>query len=191
MGGAALPAMMGAQVAGGAVSAWAQGQEGKAAASYYGLLASTAKTNTILNSAAAASKDSEVSAQEGMDSRRVAESVRSTIATARAANAAGGAGAGSKTAEQVVSDSLTRGDLDQQALRYNSDIKRKGIDTNAAFGNINLNAEAAGDEISGKNAMTASRVNQLSTILGTGTSVASSWYMSRLGANGQRFAPRS
>lgn len=181
MGGAALPALMGAQVAGGAASAWAQGQEGKAASSYYGLLASTAKTNVGLNTAAAASKDTEISAQEGMELRRVNESVSRTVGAQKAAFAAGGPGAGSKTAEQVVSDSLTRGDLDKQAIKYNADIKRKGVDVGAEFGNINLNSEAAGYGMSGANAQTASRVGQLGTILGTGTSVASTWYSSQIG----------
>ncbi len=181
MGGAALPALMGAQVAGGAASAWAQGQEGKAAGSYYDLLSSTAKTNKALTLSAAKSRDTEISAQEGMEARRVAESVRSTVASQRAAFAAGGPGAGSKTAEQIVSDSLTRGDLDQQALRYNADIKRKGIDTGAEFDALNYDAEAAGYGMSRANAATSSRVKQLGTIIGTGTSVASTWYDSRLG----------
>lgn len=190
MGGAALPVALGATAVGGGVSALAQGAEGKAASSYYGLLANTAKTNASLATSAAASKDTEISAQEGMESRRVAESVRATVGAQKAAFAAGGPGAGSKTAEQIVSDSLTRGDLDQQALRYNADMKRKGVDTSAAFGNVNYGSEAAGFDMSGGNARRAAGIGQLSTLLGTGTSVASTWYTSQMGVGGQRFAPR-
>ena len=179
MGAAALPAVMGAQAAGGAASYWAQGQAGKAAGSYYGYLADTARTNARLSKSAAKSQATEVSVQEGAEARAVDESVKRTVATQRAAFAAGGPGAGSKTAEQIVSDSLARGDLDQQAIRYNADIKRKGIEVGADFRALDYEGQARGAEMSGANAAIATKVGQLNTILGTGTSVASTWYNRR------------
>lgn len=176
MGGAALPVVMGAQAAGGAASAWAEGQASKAAGSYYDYLADTSRTNARITRTAAKSQAHEVSVQEGEDARQVAESVKKTVATQRAAFAAGGPGAGSKTAEQIVSDSLARGDLDEQALRYNADIKRKGIETGADFAALNYEGQAKGYGLSKNNAEFASKVKQASTILGTGTSVAQTWY---------------
>lgn len=181
MGGAALPAVLGAQAVGGGVTAWAQGQQGKAAGAYYGYLADTARTNSRIAQTVARSKNAEVSAQEGEASRQVSESVRSTVARERAAFAAGGPGAGSKTAEQIVSDSLARGDLDQIALRYNADLKRKGNNSTADFASLDYEGQAKGYGLSASNADMSSKIGQLSTILGTGTSVASTWYSSTLG----------
>lgn len=179
MGGAALPAVLGAQAVGGAASAWAEGQAGKASGAYYGYLADTARLNSRLTKSAAASKKTEVSMAEGDASRQVNESVRATVARQRAAFAAGGPGAGSKTAEQIVSDTLARGELDQIALRYNADLKRKGIDTGADFAEIEYEGQAKGYGMSAVNAGIASQVNQMKTILGTGTSVAQTWYAGR------------
>lgn len=183
MGGAALPATLGAQAVGGGISAWAQEQQGKATGSYYGYLADNARLNAGLALSAAKSKKAEISAQEGDAARQIGENIRGTVAKQRVAFAAGGPGAGSKTAEQIVSDTLARGDLDQIALRYNADLKRKGIDTDADFAALDYEGQAKGYGMAGNNARLASKVGQLNTILGTSTSVASNWYSAK---NGRR-----
>lgn len=176
MGAAALPAVVGAQAAGGAFSAYAQGQAGGAASKYYSYLASTSRTNADLAEKAGQSQVKEIGAQTMEEDRRLGERVRSTVGAQQTAFSAGGVGATSKTAEQIVSDTMTKGNIDEMALRYNAAIKTKNALVGADSRAMNERGQAAGYDIAGFNAVNAARLNQTSTILGTGGSVASNWY---------------
>lgn len=176
MGGAALPALMGAQVGAGAFTAWAQGQQGQAQSAYYGYLANTSMRNADLAQKAARSQIQEVGAQAAQEDRRIGEKVRGTVGAQTAAFAANGVGVRSKTAEQIVSDTMDKGNIDEMALRYNAAIKSKAIQTGADFQTLNDITQAGGYRLAGQNAQTQAKIAQISTYLGTGSSVASTWY---------------
>lgn len=172
MGAAALPAAM--MAGGGLFSAWSQGEAGKSQQGYYKYLADTARSNAGLTNAVAESNIKALGYQESQDSRRIGENVRATVGAQKVAMAAGG-GISSKTGEQLVSDTMNKGNLDEMALRYNAALKAKSIRTGAAMDAFNYENQAAGYEASGRNARRASQYGQISTILGTGANMMSSF----------------
>ncbi len=184
MGAAALPLMVG----GGAASAYLTGQQGKVQQSYYNYLSDTAKTNAGLAGAVADSNLKALGYQESQDMRHIGDKIRATGAAQVAAEAAGGAGASSKTAEQIASDTANKGNLDEMALRYNAALKAKAIRTGASMTSFNYLNEAAGDELSGRNARTSANNSMATSILGSGSLIASSFarFPNYGGTNGGR-----
>jgi hypothetical protein len=176
MGAAALPIAIGSSVAGGVMSAYGGAQAAKSTSDYYGYLAGNARINARLAAAKADSDRRSIGYQEGQQERQLGEKVRATIGAQKAALAAGGAGVGSKTAEQIVSDTMDRGNLDEEALRYNADAKGKAAQMGSDVSSMNFRTEAYGDQMSGAAALGAEKFSRASTILGTGGSVASMWY---------------
>ncbi len=123
MGAAALPAAVGLTAAGGIDSAIMGGAAGKMQQGYYNYLADTAKTNASLTGAVADSNLRALGYQESQGQLQLTNKLRTTQGAQVAAEAAGGAGASSKTAEQIASDTAQKGSLDEQALRYNTIIR--------------------------------------------------------------------
>lgn len=175
MGAAALPLAVGAQAGGGLFSAYMQGQEGKIQQGYYNYLSDTANTNAGLARATADSNLKALGYQESQDIRQVGNKVRATQAAQVAAEAAGGAGASSKTAEQIASDTANKGSLDEQAIRYNAALKAKSITTGADMAAFNYENQGEGYRIAGGNARRASQDSQIATILGSGAGISSSF----------------
>ncbi len=175
MGAAALPAAVGLQAGGGLFSAYQQVQQGKIQQGYYNYLSDTAKTNAGLATATGQANLNALGYQESQEMRQTINKVRTTEGAQVAAEAAGGAGASSKTAEQVASDTANKGNLDEMALRYNAALKAKSITTGAEMASFNYNNQAAGYTLAGNNAKTASQYAAYSSILGSGAGIAGSF----------------
>jgi hypothetical protein len=173
MGAAAIPAAL--TVGGGLLEYEAQGQAGKNSSAYYDYLARNAKTNAGLATASAKANVEELGTQEEMEMSRLGKNVRGAIGSQKAALVTG-AGLGSKTAEQIINDTLQKGNLDEAAIRYNSAMKQKNAMLSGKAAAFNFESEAGSYSLAGRNALNASKINQLSSILGTGRSVASMWY---------------
>lgn len=175
MGAAALPAAIGLQAGGGLFSAYQQGQAGKIQQGYYNYLSDTAKTNAGLATATADANLKALGYQESQEQRQLTKKLRTTQGAQVAAEAAGGAGASSKTAEQIASDTAQKGSIDEQALRYNAALKAKSITTGAEMASFNYSNQAAGYELAGRNAVTSSKNAQIASILGSGAGITSSF----------------
>ena len=168
MGAAAIPLM----IAGGAMSASAQLQAGKDQNNYYQYLSGVSNINAGLSRAAGESATRTVGAQEMQQVGKLHEQGREVVGAQKVALAAGGAGVGSKTGEQIASDTATKVNLDEMALRYNADLKMKDIRLGAEADAMNEENKAAGYKLAGKQAKRAAGVNAFNTILGTGSQVA-------------------
>lgn len=177
MGAAAMPAAIGLTAAGGAYSAYQANEAGKASGSYYSYLAETARTNAKLALASGKSATEQIGYQEKEQDRQLQEGIRSTVGAQKAALVTG-AGIGSKTGEQVVKDTLNKGNLDEMALRYNAALRTKNAKIGAESNAFNFDNQAFGNEMAGSNARAIGRTNATSSILATGGSVASMWYRS-------------
>ncbi len=175
MGAAALPAAVGLQAGGGLFSAYMQGAQGKIQQGYYNYLSDTAKQNAGLVRSVSESNIKALGYQESQDQRRISERVKTVEGAQVAAEAAGGGGASSKTAEQIASDTANKGNLDEMALRYNASLKAKSIQTGANLSAFNYLNQAEGYEQAGRNAVTASKNAQIATVLGSGANIASSF----------------
>lgn len=85
------------------------------------------------------------------------------------------AGVNGVTAQDIVSDTFNKQQLDEQTLRYNADVKAWEVNTNAANQNWALNEEANQFEQAGKNAKKAGKTKVFSTLLSTASSVGSNF----------------
>ena len=171
MGAAAIPLM----AAGGLASAEGAINSGNAEKNYYSYLAGTANQNAALSLAAGESEARTVGAEEFQQERSLNNQGRAVAGAQRVALASGGAGVGSKTAEQLSADTSSKMALDEQALRYNADVKMKNVLIRGQMGAINDENAAAGYGMAGNNAVSTARTNAFSTILGTGGQVAKYW----------------
>lgn len=152
-----------------------QGQQGKIQQGYYNYLSDTAKTNAGLATSVADSNLRALGYQESQEQRGLTNRLRSVEGAQVAAEAAGGAGASSKTAEQIASDTANKGNLDEQAIRYNAALKAKTITTGAAMSEFNYENQAESYSLAGRNTRRASQDSQIATILGSSANIASSF----------------
>jgi hypothetical protein len=188
MGAAAVP---GAIALGGAgLSAFAEGQAGKASSDYYGYLADSARINAGLAEAEGTAKQYQIGAETADEQRRLTDRINETVGTQKA-SVVSGVGASSRSAQDIIKDTLNKGNLDEMALRLNADMKSRNADIEAKMATMNYGAQAAGYNIAGRNAINASKVQQFSSLLGGAGSVANSWYMGdlysgRYGSRGDR-----
>jgi len=172
-----IPAGM--SLAGGISSAFEQYQSGKAQSSYYNYLSDTAKINEGLSSSEALSQREEIGAEENQKQIALTNRVNETVGAQKAAMVSG-VGASSRSAQDIIGDTLNKGDLDEMALRLNADMAGKNAEISARAGAMNYGAQASGYQIAGINARGISTANQTSSLLGSAGSVANSWYMGQL-----------
>ncbi len=176
MGAAALPLAVGAQAGGSLFSAYAAQQAGKSQQAFYNYTASVASSNAALATAGIDANREAIGAQEADQQRNLTNKINGTVASQKAALAAGGAGVGSRTGQELISNTETQGNIDEQALRYNADMKAKAATISGETAAFGYTTQAAGDVAAGNNAAAQGNINALSTILGGAGNVASSWY---------------
>jgi len=176
MGAAAVPLMVG----GALYSAYNEREAGRSESSYYNYLADTARTNAGLAEAGATAKKYQIAAQASDEERRITERVAGTVGSQKAAMVSG-VGASSRSAQDIVSDTMNKGNLDEMALRYNSELASKNADIEAKTSIMNYGTEAAGYNIAGMNAISMSRARANQSLLSGAGSVASMWYANRNG----------
>jgi hypothetical protein len=150
-------------------------EAGKQEKQYNQYLAGVSRMNADLARASGESQARTVGAQTAEQVGQIHERGRDVVGAQKVALAAGGAGVGSKTAEQLVSDTLTKTNLDEMAIRYNADLKMKNLRLQAESTAMNEENKAEGYEMAGKNAKKAAKWKAFSTVLGTGSQVASKW----------------
>lgn len=164
---------------GAAYSADQQTKAGASQSAYYGYLADTAKINSGLSDAVAESDKKEVGAALNESERDLTNRINETAATQTAAVVTG-VGASSRSAQNIIKDTLDKGNLDEMALRLNADIKSKNIDIGAATNRMNFDAQGAGYRMAGTNAVNAAKSGATNSLLQGASSVASSWYTGRM-----------
>lgn len=76
------------------------------------------------------------------------------------------------TAADISNDTISKADLDQQAIRYNADIKSYATKTDATNQSWALKSQAKQFRQAGKNAADAGNIAATSTLLNTATAVA-------------------
>ncbi len=177
MGAAAIPA--GVAVAGGALSAEEEGAAGKATQNYYNYLSSTALLNAGLSTAEGTAAKAQIGAQENQEQIGLTNRVNTTIGAEKTA-VVNGVGGSSRSAQQIIGDTLNKGNLDEMALRLNASFAAKKADITAQTGAMNATSQAAGFNIAGINARGAATAQQTNSMIGAAGSVANSYYMGSL-----------
>ena len=167
MGAAAIPIMVGSSLLG----AYGDIQQGKSESKYYKYMASVSRENANLAEASGKAESYQVGTSAFQAMQELGDRKRGTIGAQKAALATG-AGVGSKTAEQIVSDTVNKTEMDEQVLRYNTDLKTNSIMLKAKGEALNYRAQAGGYELAADNAKSASKWKAASTLLGGASSVA-------------------
>lgn len=175
--GAAAPA--GIALAGSGLSAYESVQGGKAQSAYYSYLADTARLNAGLSRSEATAQKQQIGTEEAHQEILLGQRVRQTVG-AETAGVVSGAGASSRTAQDIEKDTITKGNLDEMALRLNADMRSKNADIAARSGAMNYTAQASGYEIGGMNARAAGNLGAISSLIGGVGNAANSFYMGQL-----------
>lgn len=173
-GGAALAGSTGLQVAGGLFSAGQVGAAGAAQQKYFDYLGDTALQNAALARTTADARNKALNTEAGLQEKNLADKMAVAEGAQKTAVSMG-AGLASRTAQDVMKDTLDKGNLDELAIRWNTAMKSKAITDEGAMQAFNFENQAAGDKVAGNQAMRAARMNQIASVLGTGSSVASNW----------------
>ena len=172
----AAPLILGAMVGGTALSMYGQSQSAKSQSAYYNYLAETSTMNAGITKAAGEANARAAGIEASDQMRRVTTGVRQTIGAQKVAMV-GGVGAGSRSAQDIIKDTLDKGNRDEQAINMNAALKAKSIFAGADMQSFNDMNQAGGYDIAGSNVRAALPYQQGSTLLGGAGQVGSSWYM--------------
>lgn len=126
--------------------------------------------------AQAVAEGRQISEQALVQQRGLTNRISQTVG-AQVAGSVSGAGASSRTAQDVVKDTLNQGELDQETLNYNTNTRARNANISAQMQAFNLQSQATGYRTAGANALAASRVSQVSSLLGGASSVAQSYWL--------------
>ncbi len=178
MGGAAIAAG-GLGAAGGIYSAYAQGQEGAAQASYYNYLSGVSAMNAGLAKSRGVAAQQQIGAQENQQQIGLTNTINQAVGAQKTAMTRG-VGNSSRSAQDIVGDTLNKGNLDEMALRLNSDLAAKSAAVGSMSSAMNYMSQGAGYNIAGGNARTQANFGIGSSLLGAAGSVANSYYMGNM-----------
>lgn len=175
----------GAQIFGGIMQSNAEEQSAAAKKNYYDYLAAqndVQASKTIQRGEQQATSISETSAVDELNLNREA---KRTMGTQRANLGASGVPSDSVTAEDIARDSNRTHQMDADALRFDADSKIWSARTAAADQAKALKDQAAQFRYAGANAKYAGDLNANTSLLGTATSVADTWYRYRQTSQGR------
>lgn len=172
LGSLALGASAVAGLAGAGVSAYGQYQQGLAQKNMYSYQQQEAdlQANYDLKIGAAQSEADQVTGS--LQSRQLVQNQAELEGSQRATEAAAGT-AGSVTAENITSSTFTKQQLDQELLRYNTDVKSYEATQGAQDEAWTARAMSGQYGMAAKNAQTSGELSATGTLLGEAGSVAS------------------
>jgi hypothetical protein len=167
---------MGAQVVGGIASADASEKQGRSQQRYYDYLAGQNEITAKETLKAADQQTTFIQDDAAGQTKLVRASGRLAAGAQRAALAANGVSLSSVSAEDLARDSFNREELDAEAVRHNADTKSYETQMQASMTAKSLRSQAVGYRMGGANAAEAGRLNAQTSLLGTATSVANTYY---------------
>ena len=152
-------------VAGTAVSAYGQYQQGQAQKKMYDYQASVANQQQVL-AQRTAEENSRLTQQAAMEDTKQEQRKYAVLEGAqKAAGAASGIGSGSVSEGDIATDTFNTKTLDEQMIRYNADLKSWDLNRNAGMEVWGLGTQANQYRAAGKNAVTAGKIAATGTIL--------------------------
>lgn len=158
-------------VAGAGVAAYGQYQAGKSQKAMYNYESQeqTMQANYDISTGEAQAQNIEgVGAEQG---RQLVQRQAQTEGTQKAAEGAAGTG-GSVTAQNIAVSTMNKEQLDQQMLRYNTDIKSWSAQTQGEEEAWGANTTAGQYSLAATNAQVGANYNVAGSLLGGATSIA-------------------
>lgn len=167
-------------VAAGGFTAYSQYQSGAASNKYYQYMSDQSRQEGQLALKQGEAQSTAIQEQAKLQGKQLSTNQSEFNASQRAAMAA--AGVTGVTAEDIVSSTFNKENLDKSLLRYNADLKSYESTSNAAYRNWASNVQADQLTYQGKAAKYAGKTQAFSTLLATAASVATIGAFSGLGA---------
>jgi len=164
-----LPAI--AMVAVTAFQMYSQYQQGVATNNYYKSVAQQQEQQAKLDYARGEKQAELDTIQAKYAGKNQAEKSTMVSSSQRAAMVANGVDLSSVTAEDVASDSWSKAETDEMAIRYNADINNWSTMEDAKYKRWAGQVNAANSKQAGKNAMNQAYVNMGSTLLSSAASM--------------------
>jgi hypothetical protein len=169
-------AVIGLQVAGGATSAEASIQSGKAQQRYYDYLAGQNERQAADVLDAGDKQTSFIQDSAASETKNLRASQRVFEGSQKVALAANGVPLSSVSAEDLARDTWKREEMDAEAVRYNADTKSYETQMQARAQATALRTQAGGYRMAGRNAKRAGDMGAVTSLLGSATSVSDTWY---------------
>lgn len=168
-------AVAGVQMAQGVMSAQNSLAEGKQAQSYYNYLANQNQKQMDFVDESSQENIHNIRVQASNDISKNKREYEQLVSSQKAAMAANGVYANSGTAQDIVDDSIHKQKIDELAIRYNSSSAVIQEARNAISAKNQLSAEMTSNKIQGSNARAASKINAMSSLVGSATQAAGSY----------------
>lgn len=169
-------AVIGMNIVGGAYAYESQMKQGKSQQAYYNYLAKANDVQAQEVERTAETQTGLIQDAARVESRNLTRQGKRLAGTQKAVQAANGVGGGSVTSEDIERDTMTREELDQAALRFNADSRAWETLTSAKATARGLRQQGIQFQYAGANAMEAAKINANTSLLGSATNVADSWY---------------
>ena len=171
--------IVGSMGAGAISSAVGQAQSAAAQSRYYSYLADTSRLNAGLAQASGKANMQALGAETADQMRRTVSREYQTIGAQKVAMA-GGVGGSSRSAQDIVMNTVGTANLDEQAINMNAEMKAKAIFAGTDMASFNDMSQARGYDLAGTNVQAALPFQLGSTLLGGAGQAASSYYMMSL-----------
>lgn len=172
-------AVIGIQAAGTALSAYGSYTQGLAQKNYLNYAADNSDKQAAMVEkqgvqAANSSRDN------GAESTRIFKNQEAKLEGAQKVAIGANLGGGSKTAEQITSDTFDRSRLDEMAIKYNADLESWRVLNEANQKAAQLRDQATGQRLAGKEALRAGKTAAFTDLLSGAGQVAGTWYTNKM-----------
>ena len=161
---------------GGGISAYGQYQSGQAQKKMMNYQADVANQQAILAQRTADQKTQLTQTQAMLDTKQLQRKYAILEGTQTATRAASGIGGGSVSEGDIATDTFKTQNLDEQMIRYNSDLKSWDLQQHAGMEVWGLGNEATMSRMAGKNAARAGTTGAVGSVLQTAGSAMSMGY---------------
>lgn len=159
-------------VAGAGISAYGQYQSGLAQSKMYQYQQQQQTLQANYDVSIGNAQSQAIEETGNLQNKQLVQNQAQLEGSQKAAEGAQGT-AGSVTAENIASSTFTKEQLDQQMLRYNTDIKAQSAQEQAAGEAWGATTTAGQDNLAATNAKVGGEYNAAGTLLGAAGSVAS------------------
>lgn len=173
--GAAI-ALQGASAVTGAYGAYSQGMS---EAAQYRYASAAKQKEAAATRAYGTAQTTAIQDQAALESAATKQQTNRFLG-AQKAQLGANTGGGSVTAQDILKDTLTKGDLDQAMIRYNADLKSKSVIDRSNMSAFDLENEAAGYGIAASGAKRGAKTAAFNSLLSGAGQVANTWYTSNL-----------
>ena len=177
------PVVMAAMAVAGGMQAYGQYQQGVAANKYYQSVADAQEQQAQIEYQRGEKQSTLIQDSAKYKGKSQAEKAAMVSSSQRSALVANGIDLSSVTSQDLASETMSKAKMDELAIRYDADINSWNTMEDAKYKRWALNVQAGQSRASGKNALSAGKMQAFTTLASTAVSMASVGLLSSGGVN--------